>query len=235
MSRDRRWRARALIQKGSPVRVFFGFDEIEELIALRDRGEPFLFCDHAYFERGYEKANFRAVIGGIHQLAVKDCPTDRLKRFGVRLKGWREPGREVIVIPAAKNPLRFHGEQWAPAVGDWPSMTKRKEGPPLSDVLKRARCLVSHVSVAAVEAACAGVAVVVSPHSPAWPVSSPSLEQLCTPERQQWAASLTYSQFTLSELSDGSAWKMLNEYHPCGTENGAPDVAAPQGCGHGRL
>jgi hypothetical protein len=241
VSRDRRFAIRDKAQKATPIRVFFGFDEIEELLRMKARGEPFLFLDHAYFQRGYEAANFRATISGIHQVEVKDCPHDRLKRFGVRLAPWRTGGARVIVIPAVPNPSRYHGgPDWNDAVPhrvlrEQDVLVKWKKDGSLPDLLKHAKCLLAHVSVAAVEAACLGVPVVVDRNSPARPVSSPALDDLRYPDREQWAASLAYSQFSLSELSDGSAWSILNEYKPRGTEDGAADLPASQGGDDGRL
>jgi hypothetical protein len=78
-------------------------------------------------------------------------------------------------------------------------------------------CLVTYNSVAAVEAVMAGKpAICVGPNA-AQQVSSRTLADIEPPLfpdddlREAWLRHLSYSQFTFSEMSDGTAWSILNE------------------------
>ncbi len=71
------------MQQHCPLRVFFGFDDKEEIKRMRDAGEPFVFMDHAYFHRGYRHdAFYRAIFNALHRTNLLDVPDDRLKKTG---------------------------------------------------------------------------------------------------------------------------------------------------------
>jgi hypothetical protein len=204
----------------APIPVFFGFDELEAIKRLQQRAEPFLYVDHAYFDRGYERGNFRAALSTIHQTHVYDLPDDRRKKFGVKLAPWRE-GNRIVFIPGPKNPLAFHDDSgWNDkAIDRLVELTDREiyvkdqKTKGLGDSIHKCWALVSHSSVAAVEAAMAGVPVICPPTSPAWPVGAPleRIESPVRPDRDAWVNTLTYSQFSLDELRSGFAWETIKE------------------------
>lgn len=217
---EQRERVRKRIK--APIRVFFGYDEMEDIEACRKRGEPFLYVDHAYFDRGYERGNFRALYNTIHQTKVYDYPDDRRKMFGVKLRDWRS-GNRIVFIPAPKNPLWFHKDPlWNDmaidhliALTDREIYVKHQKTKGLGDSIKNCWALVTHSSVAGVEAACNGVPVICPDTCPAWPVGTglENIESPVTPDRERWANTLTYSQFTLDELGNGFAWATIKEMH----------------------
>lgn len=203
------------------VRVFFGYDQKDEIQQCRKKGEPFLYVDHAYFDRGYHRGNFRAIYNTIHRTNELDLPNDRRQKFGVKVREWRDWGDFVLLIPAPANPLWFHNEpRWNEEVIErLVKATKReirvKSGKTngLGDSIKNCFALVTHTSVAGVEAACEGVRVCGPKTSPAYPVSV-EIEQIdnaIQPNRDRWVNTLTYSQFSMDELRDGSAWQIIKE------------------------
>jgi hypothetical protein len=209
-------------QVRSPIPVLFGFDQLETLKWMKAHSEPFLFIDHAYFDRGYERGNFRAIYNTIHQTNEYDLPDDRRKRFGVKLKDWQEwPDGRIVFIPSPANPSVYHKEpKWNDDAIDLlvkktvrEIYVKSQKTKGLGDSIHKAWALVSHCSVAAVEAACHGIPVVTSRHNPAAPISVDleHIESPIRPNRDKWVNTLTYSQFTLQELSDGSAWQIIKE------------------------
>lgn len=216
MARQLRIAISYAMQQTCPLPVYFGFDYINDLIALRDRGEPFVFMDHAYFERGYEKRNFRVLLNSIHQTGVRDdLPDDRLSRYCPFPRPWRTDGEKTVVIPIAPNHAIWHKEQdWTKKASEaFPgSIVKEKSGPPLRDFLPFCRALVAHSSVAAVEAAYHGVPVYGSRHSPAALVGQEDLTaDPIYPNRDNWLKTLSYSQFSLDEIHSGFAWAVLRE------------------------
>jgi len=78
-------------------------------------------------------------------------------------------------------------------------------------------CLITYNSVAAVEAVMLGKPAICLGPNAAAVVSSTDLSQVENPkfpiedEREAWLRHLSYSQFTFSEMSDGTAWRILNE------------------------
>lgn len=86
----------------------------------------------------------------------------------------------------------------------------------LGALLPECAALITHGSNAAVEAIIAGVPVVVRSQGAcaAEPVAEPDLLNLLNPrfpddaERLQWLADLSYCQFTLDEITKGTAWEI---------------------------
>lgn len=210
---------RDAMQAHCPVRVFFGFDEFDELIRHKKEKIPFLYGDHAYFNRGYDSFNFRWILNDIHLTRLLDVSAPRFRL--PHAAHWRR-GENIIFIPGAKNPLSFHKQyEWNDTTLAILARTKRsvvvkaKKDGKLGDYLKHAWCLVSHSSVAGVEAALSGVSVFGPATSPAYPVSNPNLADLenpLCPDREPWLRSLTYAQFHLEEVKNGLAWEIINEH-----------------------
>ena len=87
---------------------------------------------------------------------------------------------------------------------------KPKDGNPLP----KARAFVVHSSVAAVEAAQGGIPVFGPPTSPAHGIGQEDLTKIDSPiypDRTNWVRTLTYSQFTLDEIKNGTAWAIIRE------------------------
>lgn len=210
---------RELAQSAFPYMTFWGF-ESEDIFRWKDR--KYVFCDHAYFERGYEKMNFRILFSQVHQGQLRtDLPPNRLQRFCPLPRPWRQ-GSKVIVIPVQPMMGKFHDET------DWTEKTvetlkrhtdreviiKFKNGEPLSHFLKDAWAVVSHSSVAAVESAYAGVPVFGPRTSPAFWVGEEDItkiEEPATPDRSNWLRTLSYSQFHLDEIRSGAATEIMRD------------------------
>ena len=85
-------------------------------------------------------------------------------------------------------------------------------------MLQDAWATVTFNSIAATESVIAGVpAFVLAPCNAAQPVSNTDLEMLDNPwwpneeERQAWANHLAYGQFHVTELANGTAYRILKE------------------------
>lgn len=83
---------------------------------------------------------------------------------------------------------------------------------PLHADLDGAHALVTHGSIAAVEAVVLGCPVFVHPDSAAALVGRTDLKMIerpAMPERQSWLNALAYCQFNERELIDGTLWRLL--------------------------
>lgn len=85
----------------------------------------------------------------------------------------------------------------------------------MSDALKDCWAVVTHSSVAGVEAALAGIPVICPDTCPAYPVGNQveRIESPIMPDRDKWVNTLTYSQFNLDELKSGFAWDTIKDMH----------------------
>jgi hypothetical protein len=198
--------------------VIMGFDQNADNLVMQcmKEGREFYHIDHAYFDRGYEGGNFRVVKNGIHQNRLKVAPPSSRK-----IKDWQD-GEIVIIIPPPPKIAKVFGlKDWVDETvatvrkhTDRQIMVKQKQTfLPLEFWLEKAHCLVSFASVADVEAVMNGVPVFVSKHSPAASVGEfdfSKIEEPIKPNRQLWLDTLSYSQFHISQMSSGEAWRALN-------------------------
>ena len=81
------------------------------------------------------------------------------------------------------------------------------------DVLDECWCLVTHSSNTTVDALREGVPVVVTGESVCEAVSwdFEDIENPHWPDRDVWAHEVAYNQFSIPEMRDGTAWRILND------------------------
>lgn len=154
----------------------------------------------------------------------------------LNLKPWRTNGGHILVIPPSQHTARWYGlcrHEWeTEIVKELKKHTNRpikvrhkfvdnadfgqKVHKPLQEDLQGCWAIVSWHSMCASEAVVKGIPSFSSKHSPAAPVSY-SLQELDKiekpkmPDRELWLYSLLGSQFTLSEMKSGFAYKYINE------------------------
>ena len=162
---------------------------------------------------------------------------DRLRRLGITGHA-RRYGRRVIVAVPDEKPCRFYGidrDEWIqntvakikqhtdrPIVirERAPRRIDRVATDPLVQVLRDdVHALVTFNSNAAVEAILEGVPVfVLAPTHAAAPVGNRDLACIDDPVWpdsdlvRAWACHLAYGQYSVKELEDGTAYRMLNEH-----------------------
>ena len=154
---------------------------------------------------------------------------------GLNLKPWRKSGRHILVIPPSQHTAFWYNlcrHEWTDSiVKEIKKYTDRevrvrskykdnadfgeKQTKSLSEDLQDCWAIVSWHSMCASEAVVKGIPSFSSVHSPAAPVSLKltelnQIENPITPDREQWLYSLLGSQFTLSEMKSGFAYKYIN-------------------------
>lgn len=185
------------------------------------RQQPWVYIDHGYFHRGHYDGHYRLTLCDFQQRELTDRPADRFEKLGVRLKPWRR-GTKILVCPPSDHVAKLFGlEGWEHKTlrilkqhTDRPIKVRRKGDARtfLADAAE-AHALVTTNSIAAVEAAVFGVPVFVDESSAAKPIGLTDLSQIETPiypDRDPWAHSLAYGQFTRDEMKTGLAWSVLN-------------------------
>jgi hypothetical protein len=194
------------------------------LAQAKAQGLYFFYIDHAYLGRGHGK-NYRITRNRYEAGAVRDCPGDRLKELQVELQPWRKSGREIIVCPPTEYFMQVHDcADWLDTtlaqlerLTDRPVVVRQKPQPgeetmPLPQALQNAHALVTHSSNIAIEAACLGTPIFVAATSAAAPVGLTDLTLIDSPiypDRERWLAHLAYNQFSIEEIGDGRAWRVL--------------------------
>ncbi len=178
----------------------------------------------------------RIVRNDLQHQAVILRPADRVESLHIKLKNRRQGSRIIVAAPDDK-PCRFYGidrEQWIQDTvtkikqhTDRPVIVRERAArrsdrvlvDPLSQVLQDdVHALVTFNSNAAVEAVIEGVPVfVLAPAHAAAPVGNRDLAQIEDPfwapadQRFEWLCHLAYCQYSVKELRNGTAFRMMNE------------------------
>lgn len=166
-------------------------------------------------------------------------PDDRFKQFNKTLNPWKKTGRKILVAAPDEKPCKFYGitkEEWlTQTVETIKQYTDRpvevRERAPkridriANDTLQQALdndvfALVTFNSVAAIESIFHGIpAFTLAPANAASPVALQDLSLIDSPyyadqdKLYAWACHLSYGQFHINELKDGSALTKLKEWY----------------------
>jgi len=186
--------------------------------------------------RNGSKLYHRIVKNDLQHSEIRERPADRWKALGITALP-RHTGSKIIVAAPDEKPCRFYGIDQAKWVEETVAQLKqltdrpvevRERAPkrvdrittsPLSQVLARdVHALVTFNSVAAVESILAGVpAFVLAPSHVAIPVANTTLDKINEPfwpDRaliDAWCHSMAYGQYHVSELKNGTAFRMMQE------------------------
>lgn len=184
-----------------------------------------------YFMVGFDGLNGRA------DFRNRGMYPDRWDKLGVDLKPWRETGEHIVLcgqIPWDASVQHTDHLGWCrQTAAALEKLTKRRvvfrphplagsvqynvraetSTRTLAEDLENAWAVVTFNSNAGVDAAIAGIPVFVADvGAMALPVANTILDAVGrpkTPERAEWAASLAYAQWEISELKSGGCWKHL--------------------------
>jgi hypothetical protein len=197
-------------------------------------GRTFYYIDNGYVGNVERKVYFRIIKDHVHDIrTIIERPRDRLDQCPITLKKF-SPGSKILVAPPSEKSFSL----WAIDQQQWIDETvaeiKQHTDRPIEIRLKRTRddrmrentmeqaladdvhCLVTYNSVAACEAIMLGKPAITLGPNAAGVLSSHTLAEIENPriptedEREAWLRHLSYSQFTFTEMSDGTAWSILN-------------------------
>src|SRR5262245_46164580 len=187
-------------------------------------------------DMGLDGGFYRWQVGSFQMLKIRDVPDDRWRALRLdrpfKINGemlaplpheWHRGGRHIVVAHTLADywDLRGLSRDWSLHVAealrrhtDRPIIVRDKESKvPLHVDLAGAHALVTHGSIAAVEAVALGYPVFVDYTSAAALVGRTDLAQIENPHyaenRLPWLASLCYSQFHEQELVDGTLWRLI--------------------------
>jgi hypothetical protein len=187
---------------------------------------------------GGKKLYHRIVKNELQKSIIEDRPKDRwesLVRGDPRLKwpGWKTKGNKILLVLSSPKSCDYFGynmqEWWDTTVAtikqhtDMPIVVKHKgsrsqrHSNSIYDVLDSGIfATVAFNSIAAMESIAYGVPAFVTVPCAATPLASTDLTKITTPYYPQeelvlkHCRSLAYGQFTAEEITNGTAWKLLN-------------------------
>ena len=188
----------------------------------------------------YDKTYFRIVKGGLHTLQGKSGSVDRLRvlenqGIDVQFKGWTTNTEHILLCPSSPTVTFFINdmsqEEWEENVRgelrqhtDRPIKFRNKPRPgnqwwntDIKEDLKGCHCLITNMSLAAVDAVINQVPVLTHRNNVAFKVSIDNIHNINkTPKHprevvEPWLNMLSHNQFTIPEIEEGLAYKILNE------------------------
>ncbi|HYH39914.1 MAG TPA: hypothetical protein VD860_16960 [Azospirillum sp.] len=197
------------------------------LIQAQREGRRWLYLDNGYFRPGHYDGYYRVTRDALQHDGSGTATPHRWERLGLSIAPWRAGGGHVVVCPPSDifaGLMGFDARRWlANTLDTLLRHTDRdvrirektkKPGRPLAADLAGAWALVTHSSNAAVDALLAGVPVFCTNPCGAYRLGEPELKKIESPrrpdDREQWAWNLAANQWTLSEMADGTCWRMLN-------------------------
>ena len=187
-----------------------------------------------------DKTYFRIVKGGLHTLQGKSGSVDRLRvlenqGIDVQFKGWTTNTEHILLCPSSPTVTFFINdmsqEEWEENVRselrqhtDRPIKFRNKPRPgnqwwntDIKEDLKGCHCLITNMSLAAVDAVINQVPVLTHRNNVAFKVSIDNIHNINkTPKHprevvEPWLNMLSHNQFTIPEIEEGLAYKILNE------------------------
>jgi len=168
-----------------------------------------------------------------------ECRWIALEKEFPRLKwpGWKKNGRDILIVAPSEKPCKFYGitlEEWLTETiqtiekyTDRPIVVRRKPkfrtdrsvyNTMYGQLDNNVFALVTYNSIAASEAIAYGIPAFTLAPNAASPMCLSDLSKIEIPYYpeydlvRQWCCYLSYGQFNNEELSDGTAWRILNEY-----------------------
>ncbi|WP_029581951.1 hypothetical protein [Bradyrhizobium sp. URHD0069] len=195
----------------------------------RKTGRQFVYWDRGYarrvfatwLPRGSDGGYYRWHLNAYQMQLIRNVPSDRWDALKIDVKPWQRNGRHIVIAAPTRTYSKFHQcENWIAEtidalarVTDRQLVIRDKESKrSLQSDLEGAHCLVTHASIAAVEAVILGCPVYVHPDSAAALVGQTDLSKIekpVYPDRDRWLWSLAASQWNEQELVDGTLWQQL--------------------------
>ena len=190
----------------------------------------------------YDNTYFRVCKGNIHSIRFHVPTPDRwniLDKKGIdcHFKGWRDSGDYVLLCPSSPT-VCYHinnltQEEWIKQVTDEikkhtdrpikmrnkPRPSNEFWGTDIKDDLKNAWCVVTNMSLSAVDGVLNMTPAFAHQRHVASLVTSRRIEKIEKPFKpgrktiQEWLNMIANHQFTIQELEDGLAYKVLKEQY----------------------
>jgi len=219
---------------------FWGFiqDNEQRIKTLSAQETDWYFWDMPYWGRWQEHMDkgyyWRASKNSLHYRKTQDYPNDRFTQWNITPKEYGA-GSKILVCPSSETMTRYTTgmdvKMWVSMI----TMALQKytdryievrykprangtSGPaaatiPFEEQARDTHCVVTCISLAAIDAQILGIPTICHPNSFAADISSTKLEEIENPsrvDRQQWFNNLAYSQFTHTEIETGFAQEILN-------------------------
>ena len=226
----------------TPVVIHNIMDNEQLLKERMTNQQPFWFVDTGYTNFLIKhKTWHRLVANHVHARVdtAAGYPADRLHLLPSWPRAWNRQGNRILVVENSDNHYQLFGHSlaaWRDGIRDalrpWCDQNPhyrveyRAKDPDkknrvsvhqyLSEAPKSWYCVITDCSAAAIEAIWLGIPVITLKQHITQSVARTSIEHIGDLYRGpigNWLCALTYNQFTMDEIRDGTAVKLLEKYH----------------------
>src|SRR5210317_1402803 len=214
--------------EGHPVHFLWGLggSNLNTIRDITEKGEEWWYVDVGYLTEQITRYT---------EPSIKELEQ---KGIDVEFKGWYTGETSHILLCPSSQTVTFHTngisqEEWITMVGeeiskytDLPIKMRNKPRPgnewwgkDIKEDLKDCHCLVTNMSLAAVDAIMNKVPVICAGKNVAAPVSSRLPKYVTKPFRpgrktiNEWLKYITEHQFTIAEIEDGTAYQILKRQY----------------------
>lgn len=198
--------------------------------AKASKARHWLHVDGAYLKHPeYTRVTLNSAYANDY-INLYNWPSNRWVKLGVNMKPWRTgKGKVLIVLPSERSASRAGlnvSTDLDRIMAFLPNVTRRhieirpkvqnRQRSNLAGEFKSTYALITWNSIAAVEAAIAGIPIFLLSSSVAQAVANRDLrflENPRLPDRQQWANNIAFHQWNRDELKGGHPWAFLSQYY----------------------
>lgn len=220
------------LAEGRPA-VFYGVDPVTLPLwrVVQEKQHPYFYIDNGYFKSKWHGGGYYRITHNAPQCSgTGESNGERWRALGLKIKPWQKTGTHILIACQTDFWHMRHGQEGAAKFAAATMATLRQytdrkiivrgkpiKGhiePPLEQQLADCWAVVVDSSMVALEAVLRGIPVFVLARSALHPVASDDLAKIETPfyaeDRGRWASVLADNQFTLEEMKNGMAWKILH-------------------------
>lgn len=203
----------------------------------KENNRDFYFVDTGYYGNTKNKNWHRVTKNDLQYCGeLRDVPADRYIKANGYTKKFT-PGGKILLCPPSDKAMSFYGEDLDTWMENTVSEIKKHTDREVVVRLKKSRkervfedtiqdalqddvhCLVTYNSIAAIEALMEGKPAFVLGQNAASPLCLNDLSKIETPlypsedEVMYLLSNLAYHMFTVTELQNGTAWKLIQEWY----------------------
>lgn len=183
----------------------------------------------------------RVVKNGLQHDKIRDVPADRWEKLiaqdpRLSWSGWKNHNKKILLVLPNPKATKFYDIDYQTWVDETTEKIKTYSNLPIEVRIKGSRserntgysiytafdsgvyATVSFNSIASLESVLYGIPAFVSVPCAASPVASTDLSMLKNPYKPdretilKQSYNIAYGQFTIEEITNGTAWKLINQY-----------------------
>lgn len=206
---------------------------LDVLHRLEKDNASYINIDKGYFKNRKSNSHWRLTFNNLQQTKIFDVPNDRLKHFNIELKPWQTNGEYILILAPNPLPLLYYTGSsdvlaWCMDIKNklleytdrkvfirFKESRKIRGHDPLTKYLNNCYAIVTLQSIGCIETIINGIPTLnLAPSclDCLYQSKIELIEKLPKPDnRYEWLKTLSYSQFTIEEIENGTALEIFSK------------------------